>query len=165
MILSTGLAALSPALAVQAALESRAACTTTAGLKAAKPVDKIKIRLEIYYQHLWMYQRWSTLKFISIFIFSFGYLVKTVKIKDIKRLFHLPNQPQNQFSWSWQYWLLQWLCDKHVDFGTFQIASILISKSNESSKHKTTKSFIFPKMFNRYFMYVLPFDFACKLST
>ena len=46
LISSTGLIAISPAVLVQAAMESRAACITTAGLIAIKPVDEINIWLK-----------------------------------------------------------------------------------------------------------------------
>ena len=46
LISSTGYLTICPAVVVQAALGSRAACTTTVGQTVAKPVDEIKTWLQ-----------------------------------------------------------------------------------------------------------------------
>ena len=54
---------------VQAALESRAACTTTAGPEVVKPVDEIKIRLKHCDQCLFLQSMLSVTIFKSFFEF------------------------------------------------------------------------------------------------
>ena len=69
LISLTGLTTSGPAVVVQAALESRAACTTTAGLEMVKPVDEIKIWLKHCDQCLFLQSMLSASIFKSIFYF------------------------------------------------------------------------------------------------
>ena len=55
---------------VQAALESRAACTTTAGHIEVEPVDEIKIRLKHCDQYLFLQSMLSASILQSIFEFQ-----------------------------------------------------------------------------------------------
>ena len=67
LISSTGL--ITPAVVMQAALESRAACTTTAGPGVIKPVSETKIWLKHFDQWLFLQPMLSATIFKSIFEF------------------------------------------------------------------------------------------------
>ena len=74
LILSSGLrlSTIRPAVVVQAALESRAACTTTAGHIEVEPADEIKIRLKHCGQCLFLQSMLSASIFKWIFDFRIG---------------------------------------------------------------------------------------------
>ena len=69
LISLTGLTTSGTAVVVQVALESRAACATTARHKVVKPPDEIKIWLKHCDQCLFLQPILSTTIFISIFEF------------------------------------------------------------------------------------------------
>ena len=69
LISSTGYLTIHPAVVVQAALESRAACTTTAGHIEVEPADEIKIRLKHCGQCLFLQSMLSASIFKWIFDF------------------------------------------------------------------------------------------------
>ena len=67
LIWSSGLSTICPAVVVQAALDSRAACTTTAERIVLKPLDQIKIRLKHCDQCLFLQSMLSATIFKYIF--------------------------------------------------------------------------------------------------
>ena len=69
LISSTGWTTSGPAVVVQAALDSRAACTTTAGPEVVQPVDEIKFWLKHCVQGLFLHPMLSATIFLSIFEF------------------------------------------------------------------------------------------------
>ena len=69
LIWSSGLSTICLAVVVQAALESRAACTTTAGHIEVEPADEIKIRLKHCGQCLFLQSMLSASIFKWIFDF------------------------------------------------------------------------------------------------
>ena len=69
LISLTGLISSGPSIVVQAALDSRAACTTTAGPEVVKPVDEIKIWLKHCDQCLFLQPMLSATIFKSFFEF------------------------------------------------------------------------------------------------
>ena len=68
LIWSSGSTSICPAVVVQAALDSRAACTTTAGHIEVEPVDEIKIGLKHCDQCLFLQPMLSGSKFKSFFV-------------------------------------------------------------------------------------------------
>ena len=69
LISSTGWTTSDPAVVVQAALESSAACTTMAGPEVVQPVDEIKFWLKHFVQGLFLKPMLSATIFLSIFEF------------------------------------------------------------------------------------------------